>query len=463
MSARRVDAVAFGDLTRAVVVGISAYQDPGLRPLPACARESRRLADALVNIAGCRIPGANVRCLVDGEATRDAVLGALASLSAGAGSEELLLFYFAGHGQAIGDAFALLLGQTRLDQPAASGLTSADLDRIFRDCKARGVLLILDCCGGAALAEHAPDFVRTVGPHEFRILLSASRADQSSWETPKGSLFTGHLLEVVEGRVQVSAAPGQVYFNDLLSHLRHAVGEEIAKAGGRLPQQEPVFNGSYTEDPLIFLHTGETLKSVRVKVQRYSRAYVLQRVRLAVLAIVLLVGLSLAAFWLLLDQHAYLELSDRDVAVFRGYPGLTGFGYPKLWWRMEIEQNQVREGSPLQAGEKVVFSRRQSAVAVLDGELTPSGRALWRLWDSRRSEAGAIVRQALASLSADRPVERSQLLQLFAETATADDREHLMQLAADPKSRDRAGGAPRPCQDRPSGGLASPRRTGLRR
>jgi hypothetical protein len=54
------NAVRFSHLTHAVVVGVTSYQDVGLRNLPACAPEARDLAAALTHSGGCAIPGQQV-------------------------------------------------------------------------------------------------------------------------------------------------------------------------------------------------------------------------------------------------------------------------------------------------------------------------------------------------------------------------------------------------------------------
>lgn len=424
-----VQAAAFGDLTRAVLIGVSRHNDTAFRELNACAPETERLGAALKDPAGCRIPNSNVDVVVNVGATLEEVIPLLRTVSAAATPDQILIVYFAGHGEKIKGGFALILHDTQQSDLAGTALTSAHLDEIFSGCKARGVLMILDCCGGAALAENAPAFMQQVGQHDFRILLSASRANQSSWETSSGSIFTKHLIDVVEGTAQISTAPGQVYFNDLLRHLRNSVSEEIANARGALPPQEPVFNGGYVDDPLIFVHTGETLKQIRVKVQRYSQSYVRARIRSTVLLITSLLLVGLGGFWLVLDQHYYLQASDRSTAVFHGYPGLSGLGYPKLLWTAEVQRNFIKPDSPLRANLAVVASRRQPLFTTLHNELSPAGQSLLWVWAGRNEEARRHAKAAMDAMSASRPNEWSELAQLFAANATAVDLAQLDELS----------------------------------
>jgi hypothetical protein len=426
--AGRIQAGAFGDLTLATLVGVSIYSDASIRPLPACAPETERFGAALKNPTGCRIREQNIDVLINDKATREAVIASLERRAAMATADQILISYFAGHGELLERGFALLTYDARSADYASSAVTSSDLDAIFASCAARGVLIILDCCGGAALAENAPNFVQKVGRHDFRILLSASRANQSSWETADGSLFTRHLLGVVEGREQVSAVPGEVYFNDLLRHLRNAVSEEIANARGRLTEQEPVFNGGYTDDPLIFLHTGETLNQIRVRIQRYSREYVMRRIRLTAAVILGTLILSLVVFWIILDQSYYIEASDTSISIYHGHPSITGLGYPSLVWTSEIPRNHLKENSALHLGERVRFARGEPFAVVVERELSPPGRALWLLWSGKNEQARNLAQEELKQVAPDRPNDWSELAQLYAESSVSSDLARLEEL-----------------------------------
>lgn len=424
-----VQATAFGDLTRAVLIGVSQFEDKAFRELKACAPETTRLSTALTDPAGCRIPDRNVDVATDTRATIDHVVSLLQAASSTATPDQILIVYFAGHGEKIEGGFALILHNTRRSDLAGTALTSSKLDRIFSGCKARGVLMVLDCCGGAALAENAPAFMQQVGQHDFRILLSASRANQSSWETSRGSVFTKHLIDVVEGTAQISATPGQVYFNDLLRHLRNSVSEEIANAGGALPPQEPVFNGGYVDDPLIFVHTSETLKQIRVKVQRYSQSYVRARIRFTVLLIASFLVTGFSGLWLVLDQHYYLQAGDRSTAAYHGYPGLSGLGYPKLLWTAEVQRNFIKPDSPLANNEAVASRRTQPIFAALFNELSSAGQSLLSVWAGRKEDARRSAKAGMDAVGPERPNEWAELAQLFASNATVADLTQLEELS----------------------------------
>src|ERR1700722_5621897 len=98
------------------------------------------------------------------------------------------------------------------------------------------------------LAENVVFFFRTLAGSEFRLLLSASRAGQLSYEfdNSAGTFFTNAIVDVLTGRVVVGKEPGIVYFSDLFDFVRHQVAEDLEASGQSATLQEPVFAGTFT-------------------------------------------------------------------------------------------------------------------------------------------------------------------------------------------------------------------------
>ena len=82
--------VAAGDVY-GLVIGVDDYAH--INPLMGAVNDARDVADALESIAA-----RDVRVLLDGEATRDAIFGNWRALSAAAGPGDTLIFHYAGHG-----------------------------------------------------------------------------------------------------------------------------------------------------------------------------------------------------------------------------------------------------------------------------------------------------------------------------------------------------------------------------
>lgn len=173
-----------------------------------------------------------IRCAVFAapEATRAAVLHALQAAVERAGPDDSIYVYFAGHGISAGQrvagtnesTFAPRTHRTRgWPRQQCLGRTSRGC---WGEASCRGILILLDCCEGAAFAEHAPAMFRKLRRGDFRILLSSVRADQRSWERVDGAgtLFTNALVDVLNAKVVVGSTPGALYFSRMGHRDRQA-------------------------------------------------------------------------------------------------------------------------------------------------------------------------------------------------------------------------------------------------
>jgi hypothetical protein len=241
----------FPETISAVVIGVSRCADPNLVKLAAVKGERQRLGDVLVSPNACRIPASQVSCLTAlAETTREQILSALRQRAGNAKPDDILFFYFAGHGVEHGDSFALVPSDGVAARPDTL-ITAADLGQSLAGTPARGIFLALDCCGGAAIYENARAlFGIIVDRLEYRILLSSSKQGESSWEIRgRGSPFTVALIEALQGRMPGIGQQGEIYFTSLMAHVTSRVAELLEGEYSGLPPQHPNFDGSYQKDP----------------------------------------------------------------------------------------------------------------------------------------------------------------------------------------------------------------------
>src|SRR5205085_7262469 len=132
-----------------------------------------------------------------------------------------VIVYFGGHGIQLDDDSVLCCHDTDPGDPKPTGLTRGQLDTCLSGLRTRGVLVILDCCRSAGFAESAPSFFRELQNAEFRILLSASRANQASYELPDGTgtLFSKALLRVLAGTAPAGTDAGLITVGALVEAL----------------------------------------------------------------------------------------------------------------------------------------------------------------------------------------------------------------------------------------------------
>ncbi|MBX3461964.1 MAG: caspase family protein [Planctomycetes bacterium] len=100
-------------------------------------------------------PGAVVR-LPERDATWEAIFGQLQRLEKEAEPEDAVLVYFAGHGARDGDDFALCAADVTGPIARAQGYLRREiLTNFTKRCRAKHVLVVLDCCHSGAVFDHA--------------------------------------------------------------------------------------------------------------------------------------------------------------------------------------------------------------------------------------------------------------------------------------------------------------------
>ena len=232
------------------------------------AQDAKKLADKLVRSAG--FSKNNVTLLTDKKATLRDIKLALVNLRQ-AGENDLVLFYFAGHGRAAihmdddeGDRLAwkhLMTYDADGTVPDATALSLDDLRSNLDELTARHQLCLLDSCYSGAGGRS----VETAGTRgelseatweemavEGRLILSACQANEMAYEYDKAKqgLFTHFLLKGLdEGIAQTN--DGRVYVDQLYSYLSDQV-PRVAQGELRGRQHPVLFGKSLGPLPLTF-------------------------------------------------------------------------------------------------------------------------------------------------------------------------------------------------------------------
>ena len=81
-----------------MVIGINEYQDEGIPDLDGAVNDAWAFYHYIASPAGGSIPPMRMRLLLNEEATREAVAGALGKFLANACPQDQVIIYFAGHG-----------------------------------------------------------------------------------------------------------------------------------------------------------------------------------------------------------------------------------------------------------------------------------------------------------------------------------------------------------------------------
>lgn len=229
----------------AVVIGVNEYAAPGLSPLRGAVADAKALSRVLVERAG--FPAAQVYTLTSGGPRRpqaETVLQTLADIRAAAGPDDLLLFFFAGHGiETEGQRF-LLTEDARISSAAALKLSSLSVNLLMQELENLPVahrILMIDACRDdpmvrarrtVASENFATSFILKAGsPRGVRATFLSCTTGQSAYEwTEKGRGFFSYFIE--RGLEGEAAQFGKVTVSSLDSYLNEMVPRAVRESRG---------------------------------------------------------------------------------------------------------------------------------------------------------------------------------------------------------------------------------------
>jgi hypothetical protein len=195
---------------RAVVIGVDAYEDPGLPRLAFAKSDAQRFIRALGASRGKRVQQVQVTSLLDAEVKPERVLAAVRAAARLTTPDDTLVIFYAGHGldgHAGGQPDAglvLTTPKTRMADLKATALPWTVLADALSD--ARGtIVVVLDAChagiaGSDAFAtnDEAVSVLMTRAGAPL-VVLAGSKGRQLSHETAQagGGLFTAAIAAVI--------------------------------------------------------------------------------------------------------------------------------------------------------------------------------------------------------------------------------------------------------------------------
>lgn len=259
-------------------VGNCKYTDWSL---PVSSLDARELRQTLADPTLCAYPAEQIRVLSDEQATRNGILQAIDELAQKPADQgdATVLIYYSGHGWRQktdgGERFFLIPHDVNPMKLTESALPAEDFVNGLRKIRARRVLMLLDTCHAAGMAE-AKDAVADFLPDSFsqealpealiqelsqgegRAVFLSCRESQKSWILPDDgslSIFTHHLLAGLRG---AAAAPDDttVTVSGLMGYLSNSIpvsAQEIGK------EQTPFFKFETEDFPVALVRGGKGL------------------------------------------------------------------------------------------------------------------------------------------------------------------------------------------------------------
>jgi caspase domain-containing protein len=206
--------------------------------------------------------------------------------------DEVLLFYFAGHGMLDDDgALYLAASNTERNRLAVTGIPARFLLDRIRESQSQHVFVILDCCYAARLAEYfrgPDDEVRLDdqfdGPSAGISILSSSSQLQLARESPEQSVFARAVIAGLEDGAADLNGDGLIHVTELYDFLRRRLEDAgdrqrprlLHDTGGNEPHiarvpggREPVFDCARYEKEVLEPAATAGNRATRDIVRRY--------------------------------------------------------------------------------------------------------------------------------------------------------------------------------------------------
>ncbi|TQL19462.1 caspase, EACC1-associated type [Streptomyces sp. SLBN-134] len=220
----------------ALLVATGAYRNPALRRLRSPASDALALGEVL---GDPRIGDFEVGMVVDG--THSEVTQAIEGFFRDRRRDDLLLLHLSCHGLKNDDGeLHFAAADTRMDRLASTSVPAQFVQRQMDQCRARSVVLLLDCCySGAFLAGSKGDstvHVKDELAGHGRVVLTATNRTEYAWEgeritetDPEPSRFTGALVNGLSSGLADRDRDGLIGVHELYDY----VYDELQASGAR--------------------------------------------------------------------------------------------------------------------------------------------------------------------------------------------------------------------------------------
>ncbi len=201
--------------TYAVIVGISKYQNIGISELRFANRDAQMFFNYLQSPAGGAVPQENIRLLLDSLATNAAVYNALSWLTETVQENDLVYFYFSGHGDMESETARRLGFLLAFNTPRTNYINNAirieDLNYYANTLSAKSkakVILITDACHSGTLvtSDYRLKFLvgnelRAAKENEIRITSCGPNelaVENEAWGGGRG-VFSYYFINAITG------------------------------------------------------------------------------------------------------------------------------------------------------------------------------------------------------------------------------------------------------------------------
>lgn len=304
----------------ALLVGIADYpsrQGYEIQPLKAPVKDVNALAVFLKDPQKGGFDADHVFTLTDKQATRRDILITFNDIAKRTAPEDMVIFYFSGHGYRPSDSETTYLIPYDFDMRDidATCINFEALATRIRKMEASKVVVILDACnsGGvkpmdarsSANTGLVQRYLEAFQKSEGRALLLSSDEAEVSWETEQNGVFTHFLLDGLDGKADTNS-DGIITFTEVALYVEEAVPRYTRERFPRVQRPTRRYEFGQVRGDIPLAINWSTHEAFRQKDLRDSRTGAILQVSLAGL------DQTLKEFSLKVVQSAYRKSLNGD-------------------------------------------------------------------------------------------------------------------------------------------------------
>lgn len=229
-----------------MAIGIDKYKNPSLT-LTYAREDAEAFVQSVKEKSSSLYASLQIHTLYDEAATKQHILDTLQAIANHASSNDVFIFYYAGHGSMVDNKFYFITTDcARLfdqDEVGKKALSDAEVQEKMKHIKALKQIIIMDACQSGGSVE----LLASRGSNEEKALAQLSRSagihvlasaggEQNAKEIAelKHGLFTYVLLEALNGKADGAPKDGKITIYELKSYLDDQVPELNAQYNGKL-------------------------------------------------------------------------------------------------------------------------------------------------------------------------------------------------------------------------------------
>jgi uncharacterized caspase-like protein len=251
----------------AIIIGITEYES-GLGNLRFTKNDAVRLNETLINNVGfCEN---SVHLFLNDTELQDSVkkpirseiMSAIKNVCDEAGEDDLILFYFAGHGTEISEKPYLLTSDTKMNVVKETAIDIEELNEMLKQSKSKFILRIFDACrtpyssnargllSRMTNAFHSAIFTQPAG----WATISSCSSGEFAYETEEyeQGIFSYYLCEGLAG--SAANSQGNITLDSLLGHINSSMSVWSERGNKQTPHRQVDISGE-----LVFYTINKTV------------------------------------------------------------------------------------------------------------------------------------------------------------------------------------------------------------